>query len=82
MDAIYKLTCSIGGYRNYIVDLIDGLKAYTKLWEDEEPLSLWDDDNAELFTKDVFTNTLKDLWLRWLVLNSVKIRARRFNKWN
>jgi hypothetical protein len=43
MDAISKITFSIGGffggYRNYVVELSDGLKAYTKLWEDEEPLS-------------------------------------------
>lgn len=44
MDVIYKLTYRIGGffggYRSYIVDLTDGLKAYIKLWGDEEPLSL------------------------------------------
>ena len=43
MDAISKITFSIGGffggYRNYVVELSDGLKAYTKLWEDEETTS-------------------------------------------
>ena len=43
MESISKITFSIGGffggYRNYVVELSDGLKAYTKLWEDEEPLS-------------------------------------------
>lgn len=65
MDAISKITFSIGGffggYRNYIVELSDGLKAYTKLWEDEEPFSLVDDDNKEPFTKDTFIATLKEL---------------------
>lgn len=65
IDAICKITFSIGGffggYRSYIVELTDGLKAYTKLWEDEEPLSLWDDDNQEPCTKDTFIAALKDL---------------------
>lgn len=65
IDAISKITFSIGGffggYRSYIVDLTDGLKAYTKLWEDEEPISLWDDDNEEPFIKDTFIDELKDL---------------------
>jgi len=65
IDAICKITFSIGGffggYRSYIVELTDGLKAYTKLWEDEEPLTLWDEYNEELFTKDTFTDALKDL---------------------
>lgn len=44
IDAICKITFSIGGffggYSSYIVELTDGLKAYTKLWGDEEALSL------------------------------------------
>jgi len=39
------------------------LKAYTKLWEDEEPLSLWDEYNEEPFTKDTFIDALKDLYI-------------------
>ena len=65
MDAISKITFSIGGYFggycSYIVELTDELKAYTKLWEDEEPLSLWDDDNKETFTKATFIAALKEL---------------------
>ena len=65
MESISKITFNIGGYfggyRNYIVELSDELKAYTKLWEDEEPLSLWDDDNQEPCTKDTFIAALKDL---------------------
>jgi len=72
MDAICKITFSIGGYfggcRSYVVELSDGLKAYTKLWEDEETLSLVDDDNKEPFTKDTFIVALRALhigeWLR------------------
>lgn len=37
------------------------MKAYTKLWEDEELLSLWEDDNQEPFTKETFISELKDL---------------------
>lgn len=65
VDAISKITFSIGGYfggyRSYIVELTDGLKSYTKLWEDEEPLSLWDDENQEPYTKGTFIAGLKDL---------------------
>lgn len=65
MDAISKITFSIGGffggYRSYVVELSDKLKAYTKLWEDEEPLLLLDEDNKEPFTKDTFTAALKAL---------------------
>lgn len=65
MDAICKITFSIGGYfggyRNYVVELSDELKAYTKLWEDEEALLLLDDDSKEPFTKDTFIAALKDL---------------------
>ncbi|WP_415535488.1 hypothetical protein [Dehalobacter sp. 4CP] len=65
MDAICKITFSIGGffggYRSYVVELSDGLKAYSKLWEDDEPLLLLDDDNKEPFTKDTFIAALKYL---------------------
>ena len=64
MDFISKITFSIGGYfggyRSYVIELSDGLRAYTKLWEDEEPLSLWDEYNEEPFTKDTFIDALKD----------------------
>jgi len=36
------------------------LKAYTKLWEDEEPLLLLD-DNEEPFTKNSYIAALKEL---------------------
>lgn len=65
MDAICKIAFSLGGYfggyRSYIVELSDEFKAYTKLWEDKEPLSLWDDDNQEPCTKDTFIAALKEL---------------------
>ncbi|MBM7614171.1 hypothetical protein [Alkaliphilus hydrothermalis] len=65
IDAISRITFSIGGYfggyRSYVVELTDGLKAYTKLWEDEEPLSLWDEYNEEPFTKDTFIDALTDI---------------------
>lgn len=67
IEAICKITFSIGGffggYRSYVVELTEGLKAYTKLWEDEEPLSLWDDDNEEPFTKETFMEALKGLYI-------------------
>lgn len=67
MDAISKITFSIGGYfggyRSYIVELTDELKAYSKLWEDEEPLALLDADHKEPFTKDTFIAALKDLYI-------------------
>lgn len=66
MDAICKLTFSIGGYfggyRGYVVELSDDIRAYTKLWEDEEPLVLLD-DNKEPFTKDTFVAALKSLYI-------------------
>lgn len=49
------------GYRSYIVELSEELKAYTKFWEDEEPLLLLDDDNEEPFTKNTFIAALKEL---------------------
>lgn len=65
MDAICKINFRIGGffggYRSYVVELSDELKAYTKLWEDEEPLFLLDDANKKPFTKDTFIAALKDL---------------------
>ena len=67
MNAICKISFSIGGffggYRSYVVELSDGLKVYTKLWEDEEPLVLLDDDNGEPFKKDTFITALKDLYI-------------------
>ncbi len=71
MDFISKITFSIGGYfggyRSYVIELSDGLRAYTKLWEDEEPLVLLDEDD-EPFTKETFIAALADLhigeWLR------------------
>lgn len=65
IEAICKIRFSIGGffggYRSYVVELTDELKGYTKLWEDEEPLSLRDDDNEEPFTKETFMDALKGL---------------------
>lgn len=64
IDAICKITFNIGGYFggycSYIVELSGELKAYTKLWEDEEPLVLLD-DNKEPFIKDTFIGRLKEL---------------------
>lgn len=65
MDFICKITFSIGGffggYRSYVVELSDKLRAYTKLWDDEEPLVLLDADNEEPFTKGTFITALADL---------------------
>lgn len=65
MDSISRITFSIGGffgdYRSYVVELSDELRGYTKLWEDEEPLALLDDDNEEIFTKATFISALADL---------------------
>ena len=64
IDAICKITFSIGGffggYWSHVVELTDGLKAYTKLWENEEPLLLLD-DNEEPFTKNSHIAALKEL---------------------
>jgi hypothetical protein len=64
MDFISKIIFSIGGYfggyRSYVIELSDGLRAYTKLWEDEEPLVLLDEDD-EPFTKETFIAALTDL---------------------
>ena len=65
MDSICKIIFSIGGffggYRSYVVELSDEVKAYTKLWEDEEPLSLLDTDNDETFTKATFIASIAAL---------------------
>lgn len=65
MDAICKITFSIGGffggYRSYVVELSDDLKAYTKLWGDAAPLVLLDDDNKKSFTKEAFITALMNL---------------------
>lgn len=65
MDAICKITFMIGGffggYRSYLLELSDGLKAYTKLWKDEKPIVLLDNDNAGPFTKNTFIAALIDL---------------------
>lgn len=65
MDFICKITFSIGGfnegYCSYVVELLDGLRAYKKLWGDEEPLDLLDADNEDLFTKATFIEVVADL---------------------
>lgn len=65
MDSICKIIFSIGGffggYRSYVVELSDELRAYTKLWEDVEPLALLDTDNDENFTKATFIASIADL---------------------
>jgi len=65
MDFICKITFGIGGffggYRSYVVELSDDLRAFTKLWEEEEPLVLLDTDNEEAFTKATFISSLADL---------------------
>lgn len=65
MDSICKITFGIGGffggYRSYIVEISDNLKAYTKLWEDEESLILFDNENEEPFTRDTVLAALADL---------------------
>ncbi len=64
MGFISKITFSIGGffggYRSYVVELSDEFKAYTKLWDDEEPLVLLDENN-EPFTKKTYIAALTDL---------------------
>ena len=64
MDFISKITFSnggfFGGYRSYVVELSDELRAYTKLWDDEEPLILQDEDD-EPFTKETYIAALADL---------------------
>ncbi|GAB6107999.1 hypothetical protein [Fusibacter bizertensis] len=61
---ISKITFSIGGffggYRGYVVELSDELRAYTKLLDDEEPLFLLDEDD-EPFIISTFASALADL---------------------
>lgn len=65
IDCIRKITFSIFdffiGNSGYVVELSTGLKAYKKLWEDEEPLVLIDADNREPFTRDNFLAALMNL---------------------
>lgn len=67
LDSICKITFIFGGYfsgyRNYTVELSDGLKANTKLWEDEEPLCLYNNENQQPYTKDTFIFALKSLYM-------------------
>lgn len=64
MDFISKITFGIGGffggYRSYVIELSDEFKAYTKLWDDEEPLVLLDEDD-EPCTKETYIAALADL---------------------
>ena len=64
MDAISKITFSIGGYfggyRSYFIELTNDKKSYIKLWEHEETLLL-DGNTNEPFTKDALLAALKDL---------------------
>jgi len=65
MEFISKITFSIGGffggYRSYVVELSDELRAYTKLCEDEKPIILLDADNEQTFTKATFISKLADI---------------------
>lgn len=65
---IFKIGSYFDGYPSYIVELSEELKAYKKMWDDEEPISLLDYDKDEIFTKDSFIVALRDLhigeWLR------------------
>jgi len=65
MEFISKITFNIGGffggYRSYVAELSDELRAYTKLWEDEKPLILLDADNEQIFTKATFISMLADV---------------------
>jgi len=49
MNFICKITFRFGGlfggYRIYVVELSDELSNYTKLWEEEEPFVLLDEDD-------------------------------------
>lgn len=64
IESISKINFNIGGYfggySTYIVELSEEFKAYTKLWENVEPLVLLD-DNKEPFIKDTFIGALKEL---------------------
>lgn len=65
IDAISKIAFSIGGFfggcHSYVVELSDGLKAYSTLWEDKESMVLFNDDSDEPFTKETFLAALADL---------------------
>lgn len=65
MDFISKITFNIGGffggYRSYVIELSDELRAYTKLWGDEKPLILLDANNEQTFTKATFISALADI---------------------
>lgn len=65
MEFISKITFNFGGffggYRGYVVELSDELRAFTKLWDDEEPLVLLDADNEQIFTKATFISMLADI---------------------
>ncbi|MBN2790787.1 MAG: hypothetical protein JXR69_11400 [Candidatus Delongbacteria bacterium] len=52
-----------GDYWSYVVELSDGLKAYTKLWEDEEALSLWDEYNESPLQRTLLQMHLKNFKL-------------------
>lgn len=58
MDSISKITFNIGGYHNYIVEITGEVKAYTKLWEDEEPLKMYVEPRS-------FQQALFLLYLAW-----------------
>ena len=63
MHFISKITFSIGGffggYRSYVVELSNELRAYTKLWEEEESLVLLDEDD-EAFTRETYLAALAE----------------------
>lgn len=74
IDFISKITFKIGGYFNdyptYIVKLSGELEAYKKLWDEEEPISLYE-YNGEKITKAAFLARLKSLHIgEWLSLYS------------
>lgn len=61
---ICKITFGIGGYfggsRDCVVYLKDGFNAISKRWDDEVPLTIFDEDD-EPFTRDTFISALKNL---------------------
>ena len=70
IDFISKITFTIGGYSDgtstYIVRLSEELKAYKKLWDEEEPISLYE-HNGKKITKAAFLARLKSLHIgEWL----------------
>lgn len=64
INFICRITFNIGGFfggfRSYVVERFDELRAYTKFWEEEEPLVLLDED-GQPFTKETFIAALADL---------------------